>query len=296
MNDDLNMKFFTELESESPPNVLYHYTTQEGLLGILDSREIWLTHTQYLNDRREYLHAIDLVRKRLKMLQQSAGQDVATSEALVAMTDGLNGVEGHCVCVFSLSKNQDSLSQWRAYGGKNSGFSIGFSKETLFDVCKRKSLHLAKCIYELEKQEQLVAKVVDEVLRKAIASRLPGVVNWRSEVSKLMTESMNQYAPLLKHESFSDEGEWRLISGPILPIAADFRFRAGVSTIVPYYGVSLDQSKQQKFSPVRVVVGPTPHPDEAAHAVRLFLVRSHMEKCALDKDGVIDSIVPYRSW
>ena len=45
-----------ELLSRKPPEVLYHYTTQAGLIGIIRGAEIWATHTQYLNDRREYIH------------------------------------------------------------------------------------------------------------------------------------------------------------------------------------------------------------------------------------------------
>ncbi len=45
---------------------LYHYTTQEGFLGIIKNKEIWASHTQYLNDQKEYVHAIDLVKHVLE--------------------------------------------------------------------------------------------------------------------------------------------------------------------------------------------------------------------------------------
>src|SRR4051794_36310956 len=34
--------------------ILYHYTTQKGLLGIVESAEIWATDVQYLNDASEF--------------------------------------------------------------------------------------------------------------------------------------------------------------------------------------------------------------------------------------------------
>jgi hypothetical protein len=52
-------------QTETP---LYHYTTQRGLLGIISSKEIWVTHTQYLNDRRQFVHAIDLAREEVQRL------------------------------------------------------------------------------------------------------------------------------------------------------------------------------------------------------------------------------------
>lgn len=41
-------------------DLLYHYTTQAGLLGILGSKSIWCTNTLFLNDPTEFSHAIDL--------------------------------------------------------------------------------------------------------------------------------------------------------------------------------------------------------------------------------------------
>src|SRR5262249_828164 len=66
----LNLKhtILNEALSRKPEKPLYHYTTQAGLMGIIKDRQIWATHTQYLNDRREFLHAVDLVRREIKRL------------------------------------------------------------------------------------------------------------------------------------------------------------------------------------------------------------------------------------
>ena len=58
-----------------PPERLYHYnhyTTTAGLLGIIQQQEIWATHTQYLNDLREFRHAVDIVRDELKRMRASS--------------------------------------------------------------------------------------------------------------------------------------------------------------------------------------------------------------------------------
>ena len=34
-----------EILSRQPPEILYHYTGQEGLLGIIGKKEIWASHT-----------------------------------------------------------------------------------------------------------------------------------------------------------------------------------------------------------------------------------------------------------
>ena len=35
--------------------MLYHYTSLEGLLGVINSKSIWASHCKYLNDSLENL-------------------------------------------------------------------------------------------------------------------------------------------------------------------------------------------------------------------------------------------------
>lgn len=53
----------------SPDAVLYHYTSQQGLIGILQKREIWTTKIQMLNDAAEMTYASDLLTERLDVLE-----------------------------------------------------------------------------------------------------------------------------------------------------------------------------------------------------------------------------------
>ncbi len=39
------------------PEILYHYTNESGLLGILQSRHLWATAIEYLNDSAELVYA-----------------------------------------------------------------------------------------------------------------------------------------------------------------------------------------------------------------------------------------------
>ena len=40
---------------------LFHYTTQAGLLGIIDSRSLWFTDIFYLNDSTEMEYTFSIV-------------------------------------------------------------------------------------------------------------------------------------------------------------------------------------------------------------------------------------------
>lgn len=41
------------------PRTLYHYTSDSGLLGIIETKSIWATNVRYLNDSKEYALALD---------------------------------------------------------------------------------------------------------------------------------------------------------------------------------------------------------------------------------------------
>jgi len=46
----------TENANRPEPELLYHYTAQTGLDGILSSDSIWATHYRFLNDTMERLN------------------------------------------------------------------------------------------------------------------------------------------------------------------------------------------------------------------------------------------------
>jgi C-terminal processing protease CtpA/Prc len=84
----MKRKILEEVLSHRPDGPLYHYTKQAGLLGIIRKKEIWATHTQYLNDTREFLHAVQLIRDELTVARAAHG-DETVRDALEAMGRGL---------------------------------------------------------------------------------------------------------------------------------------------------------------------------------------------------------------
>ena len=50
------------------PDYLYHYTTPAGLLGIFETKSIWLTHSSFLNDAKEFIYTQELFLKLLNHL------------------------------------------------------------------------------------------------------------------------------------------------------------------------------------------------------------------------------------
>src|SRR5712671_6860096 len=49
-----------------PPRLLYHYTSADGLLGMLEGRQLWATNVRFMNDTSELGYGIGLVREVLR--------------------------------------------------------------------------------------------------------------------------------------------------------------------------------------------------------------------------------------
>ena len=267
-----------------PHSVLYQYTTQTGLLGILKDREIWATHTQYLNDHREFRYALDIFREELEALATQNG-DVEQAKCIQEMRevvqDELSGVN---VCVTSFSEESDSLSQWRAYAG-NAGFAIGFDGEHLASLTARDHAYLAPCIYDNDRQKTLVRILLQEVMEQNLSpERLNPCLGGN------LSAYLLRFALLLKHRSFGAEREWRIITTPHSCGIPRFDFRAGASMLTPFYRFPLAE-EEIPFRVSRVIVGPTPHEREATLSVKSLLVRLRLNGVA-----VASSEVPYRNW
>jgi hypothetical protein len=271
--------------NQQPPDTLYHYTNQQGLLGILKSKEIWATHTQYLNDSREFSHAIELANRRLGLMIFGAPR--AHKNSLKEMQEAIReGIENTNVCVCSFSTAGDRLSQWRAYAGGAGGFSIGFSGAFLKDVSHRENVWLVPCVYDEVEQERIVEKLLKDVLDELgqRGRRHSGTKGGR------LIEYLSRYAPVLKHKSFEEEEEWRLISRPLMSSDERLDYRQGSSMLVPYYRVPLS-AHGQPLSLKEIIIGPTPHRTQSRRSVENILA-----KHGLQITQVHNTAGPFRSW
>jgi hypothetical protein len=278
-----------EVLSRKPEVPLYHYTRQSGLLGIIGKKEIWATHTQYLNDRREYLHALGAVREEIDKLLVSFSQD--SRVILEEMREGISGIETMNVCVCSFSEDRDSLSQWRSYSSGPSGFAIGFPGDFLAEVAEKMQWYLAPCIYEQDEQSALIRALVEEVFEQNVERR----DTKEAEQDDLppggsLCAYLHRYAPLLKDCSFRGEKEWRVISRPLSCRHELFDFREGNSMLIPYYRLPLID-KNQNFRVHEVVVGPTPNEQQSQRSIKSFLACHGCEKVPVEL-----SRIPYRNW
>src|SRR6266568_442547 len=82
---------------------LYHYTSQEGLLGILSSKTLWATRIQSLNDSTEFAYTLALLKKAFDLqFQQPLTKLLTRSEEHTSELQS----QFHLVCRLLLEKKK----------------------------------------------------------------------------------------------------------------------------------------------------------------------------------------------
>lgn len=272
---------------------LYHYTDQNGFIGIFKSKTLWATKIQYLNDSNEYYLAIKIAKEIInEKIEKEKDLEVKfTYQEFITRTQLITNLN---LCVCSLTEQGDLLSQWRGYSRKMGGYSIGFDFEGLKATAEKNRFELVKCIYDESIQREKIELIIKESIDLMGQDAKYGI--HRKSINHFENEIM-KLAPTLKDSSFSEEAEWRLIS---LCNTELLNFRAGNSMIIPYNTLSLGNKIHIRKMLKEVIVGHTPHTDLAIQATQSFLINTLLSledyPLSIAPFNVLKSKIPYRSW
>src|SRR5712691_393130 len=263
-----------------PPPVLFHYTSMEGLLSIVETGRIRATHIRYLNDWSEAETMWGLVLNRFQERKDSAKSEEERTHlsAIIALARARRLPSDF---VASFSEEGDDLSQWRSYCPGAAGFSIGFSSGALrsqwvSDPAGGKASFVGGTLLKISYLSKTDISEADLAIDDALqlGAQLHGKIGFFGPISgeQAVSAWISLIAPSYKDSAFSAEREWRMVlRKPHKPMPGQ-RFRAGKSTVIPYVEVELN--RDLKFEPSdeymirKVVVGPTPNPDLSAEALQ----------------------------
>ena len=205
------------LFAQAIPDALFHYTTLEGAHGILTSKQIWLTKIQHLNDAAELRYALDLFRMRAQDWPGDLPR--ATRDFLLETAHRLGSFLNANICLASFCTEGDLLSQWRAYSAAANGVSLAFSGAFLRQLSQHEHFHIWKCLYRRDEHDQVIDDLIAMLLD---ACRTAGSRQSAEDLMLGFSTVFLQVAPVLKHPSFHEEKEWRIITAPVPAGAADY--------------------------------------------------------------------------
>lgn len=179
---------------------LYHYCPSKSFWAILESRTLWLSSIHSLNDVSEWDWGKELTTNVLNndIIEFRADFRLIVQDLFYETKKNVHPL------IFSLSKNDDLLSQWRAYAEDGEGFAIEFDAEQMCKVFPSNFKHIS---YIKNKQLSLIENSL-----KTFASW------WRKDDDVKSQISVIKVLPWfildllsLKHPSFIEEDEVRMI-------------------------------------------------------------------------------------
>lgn len=186
------------------PDIVYHYCTLVGFLGIIQNAFLWVSDISKSNDYLECIYMRNQVKDRIEKEIADDAEAMHAWKMGYEMNPDMHNSMLTCVACFSGKK--DCLSQWRGYADDGKGMAIGFDRNFLEQLSKLRnfSLEFARVIYDKDEQERYVKRAAKENLKRMVETGVGRVAlelntNYRMEFSRY------------KHPSFAEEEEWRLV-------------------------------------------------------------------------------------
>ena len=194
------------------------------------------------------------------------------------------------VYVASFTEEGDLLSQWRGYCPKG-GFSLGFSSKRLTELANTHDSFLLPCVYDPKTKNKLVEELLVSYSKQydnAVKNdNVKDPDKLAHSISNEFIISLFAISPMLKHESFKEEKEWRIVSANLI-VAPDIQFRANDSTVIPYIEMGLcNAGSEIDFK--KVYIGPASVNYFTKEAVLQLL-----KKNRLPQNSIHFSSAPYR--
>ena len=264
------------------PKLLYHYTTAAGLIGIIETGEIWATNVFYLNDQSEIRYGKDILDSFLEQRfpdNRASGEAITNFVGLLSGGPEALGDDMHAF-VACFSEDPDSLSQWRGYANGTNGFAIGFSREVLERASEgtesTPDFALHRVVYEHDRQlttlDQAVGKTLEDFANYAHGKT--SLVD--DHKGTLMVFSMAASTALcvtkFKSSAFHEEKEWRALTYlPHGELHKFCHFRLTRVGVTPYVKLTVVDRDGLSNALREIRIGPTVHRDLAYGAARSLL-------------------------
>jgi hypothetical protein len=294
---------------------VFHYTDAAGLLGIISSQSLFASDYRYLNDSTEGReirnlilpiferevaeHTQKLVDK--KWLQREfydeygrRGHQLQAESLYTSISQAADNISPFFVLSFCRhDENSDQfrhglLSQWRGYA-EAGGFAVEFDENMLDELLKAETKEFE---YVITKSDDVAYKDFNKLFKAEAYKGIAGGLIYKlfesrgldvSEITgkKQVAEIVLDYiklAPFLKHPSFSEEREYRIVAAcnrarKIIPNemkpAKDIKFRIRNTLIIPY--IELFKSVDDLLPIRSIIIGPHPYQQRQAEAVSMAL-------------------------
>lgn len=242
-----------------------HYTTLQGLIGMIENNEIWLSDHRFLNDQLEYTYgkqvSVGAITKRM-----DAETDISFKKFLSKVLEHIGKASSPGIYVASMSFSPDKLDQWKGYGKNKESVCIVFKGD--LDLWNTGNSHPTairqqKVIYSESEQISMIETLINVYKTNFNDGIKDFDYPFVSELAWLIESRFITF----KHNEYSAENEVRLTIenlGHILKSKKP-KYRIYNGMIVPYITtkyISTDNNPKLIQLPIKkIIVNPTSQPD-----------------------------------
>ena len=291
--------FIDTLESQEPPEIIYHYTNDVGLKGILETGQLWLSDIFSLNDATELSHGFSHAVSRLNAKAHTGPREshLFAKNFSALLEGGMQGTAHYFVC--SLSSDGDDLGQWRAYADNGRGYAIGFDARALEGLFTRRNgvpipnnstfpvTYNDATLADI--QHQMIDNMFDLIsLPQGKDMDHASIIAYMTELSVYLSVNVLRIALFFKHEAYRNESEYRFLEIHKADEPPEVKRRSRSYDLVKY--TEFDWKRSQAGTLKHIVVGPAADRMKAER-----FATDCMDACHLGSVDLGYSEIPYRA-
>lgn len=225
--------------------MLYHYCNAEGLKGIIESKELWFSQRQFMNDAFEEAYAKDILQKSFEIVYADR---IESEDAYLKFVERYIDLANEYI--FSFSLERDAIHQWNYYS-KGDGYCMVLRKGELIDEIRKRRLTFKAGLVIYDKDRQI--KYCTTLLKKLKDVYDDGDPQMDQIVIYQIEYFIYYLMSMFKQKNHTCEKEYRVV---INDGAFPTKFRLKNGLFLPYQIV--DFKPQNEAVPIReILIGPS---------------------------------------
>lgn len=284
----------------------YHYTTVEGLMGIIENKCLWATGIDFLNDPSETHYIEDLIKQIcIKSPDLKKVYEYFFNESYKSVF-----FDSTSIYITSMSAAWDSLSMWNYYA-KGNGYCLKFKKSDLFktnlsdedEFYSDMTMDEIKIVYnsttQIESLESILGKYIQKIpeYEKLIQNiklcreqdneiEFHEYNDLLSDLESSFMDDLYKNRFFYKHPSYEREQEIRIVCQYDAPTAFEKKFRSTASgQLIDYIELPINLANIEE-----VMI----HPIISDEVHRIGL-RGYLYHNGLYNTKVTPSLIPFRN-
>ncbi|MBO4643669.1 MAG: DUF2971 domain-containing protein [Alphaproteobacteria bacterium] len=252
---------------------IYHYTSQDGLKGIIENKHLFFSDARFLNDKTEIAHFYQLLENHIHEI------DIKNEELKIILNEiaSINNEtpSDNNFYVLSFSHDNDSLSMWNYYtkSKENRGYNLHFLSNNLYEnILSQTSPNICICgnvIYDETDQLKILKEIIQEIDNFYTNFSSENLKEASQETLRIIIEyTLHICSIFMKNKSFSCENEFRIVIQymSINKNIENLDFRISQGIFIPYIKIPIDTNDIKG-----ITLSPTQHSSDALLGIKEFL-------------------------